>query len=319
MGVRFNPMRALHGTRVSETKRGVDLEAVRLAELISHHAHHDGTFNTMIPGLYLNRYSCTDTPPAVHAIDSPFVGIAVQGEKEMTVGNEVYRYGGARIFIAPVALPVTMQTTHAGDLEPFLGIGLMLDAQKIAELVLKVYPQGLPKVSQRKPGYLVDADLGFLHCLTRLLECLSDAGDVELLAPLVMDEILIRLLRSPIGDKVGEMGITNSSVNRVAQAISWLRDNFSQPIKVAELAELVHMSVSSFSEHFKSVTSMSPMRYQKALRLHKARELMLSKDMDATQACRMVGYVSDSQFSRDYRHLFGNPPQRDIARLRQQA
>jgi len=127
---------------------------------------------------------------------------------------------------------------------------------------------------------------------------------------------LIRLLRSPIGLRVAQMGFAESSVRRVAKAISWLRANFSQPMKVEHLAELVHMSISSFHEHFKSVTSMSPLHYQKVLRLQEARRLMLSAMMDAGTAGQRVGYLSASQFSREYRRFFGSAPTKDIARLR---
>ena len=138
----------------------------------------------------------------------------------------------------------------------------------------------------------------------------------ELLAPLVIDELLIRLLRSPIGVRVAQMGFDESSVHRIAKAISWLRNNFSLPMKVDELAELVHMSVSSFHEHFKSITCMSPLRYQKMLRLQEARRLMLSAMMDARTVSQRVGYASASQFSREYSRLFGSAPTKDITRLR---
>lgn len=149
------------------------------------------------------------------------------------------------------------------------------------------------------------------------MECLAQPGDVELLALIVIDEILIRLLRSRIGPRVAQMGFAESSVHRIAKAISWLRSNYAQPMKVEELAEMVNMSVSSFHEHFKSVTSMSPLQYQKVLRLQEARRLMLSAMMDASAACQQVGYLSASQFSREYSRFFGSAPTRDIARLRQ--
>jgi transcriptional regulator GlxA family with amidase domain len=165
---------------------------------------------------------------------------------------------------------------------------------------------------------MADSNSSIINAVARLVECLQNPVDAEMLAPLVVDEILIRILRSPIGAQVVEMGFAESDVQRVAKGIAWLQGNFSQQMKVAELAELVHMSASSFHVHFKSVTSMSPLQYQKALRLHEARRLMLASPMDATTACRLVGYVSDSQFSRDYSRFFGSPPSRDIARLRQQ-
>ncbi|HME42759.1 MAG TPA: AraC family transcriptional regulator, partial [Syntrophorhabdales bacterium] len=134
----------------------------------------------------------------------------------------------------------------------------------------------------------------------------------------VIDEILIRVLRSPIGVRVAQIGLADSGVHGVAKAVSWLRDNFSQPMKVEELAELAHMSISSFHQHFKSVTSMSPLQYQKVVRLQEARRLMLSAMMDANAASRQVGYLSASQFSREYGRFFGSAPTRDIARLREQ-
>jgi len=147
---------------------------------------------------------------------------------------------------------------------------------------------------------------------------MADAGDAELLAPLVIDEILIRLLRSPMGGRIAQIGQEESSVSRVAQAVQWLRANFSEPMNVEALADSVHMSVSSFHQHFKAVTSMSPLQFQKSLRLQEARRLMVATMMDAGTASRQVGYLSASQFSREYGRFFGNAPTRDIARLRDQ-
>jgi AraC-like DNA-binding protein len=177
---------------------------------------------------------------------------------------------------------------------------------------------GCAPVQERSAVYITPVDASIVNAATRLMECLAHPGDAELLAPLVMDEILIRLLRSPIGVRVAQMGFAESSVHRVAKAISWLRANFSQPTKVEDLAGLVHMSVSSFHEHFKFVTSMSPLHYQKVLRLQEARRLMLSTIVDAGTASQRVGYLSASQFSREYSRFFGNAPTKDIARLRQE-
>ncbi|HUX49165.1 MAG TPA: helix-turn-helix domain-containing protein, partial [Spirochaetia bacterium] len=152
---------------------------------------------------------------------------------------------------------------------------------------------------------------------TRLLELMSHPSDAELLAPLVIDEILIRLLRSPVGLRVAQVGIVDSGVQGIAKAISWLRSNFSQPVKIEQLAELANMSDSTFHQHFKAITSMSPLQYQKTLRLQEARRLMLSTIMDAGNASRQVGYLSASQFSREYGRFFGSAPTADIARLRE--
>ena len=254
----------------------------------------------------------------MHALSVSSLCIVPQGAKTVIVGDEVYEYDASRMIVFSVALPVAAQVTRASQSEPYLSLRLDLDPHKIAELVLKVFPHGLPPDQERSAVYLTAADASIVSAATRLMECLGQPGDAELLAPLVMDEILIRLLRSPIGVRVAQMGFAESSVQRVAKAISWLRDNFSQPMKVEDLAEMVHMSVSSFHEHFKSVTSMSPLYYQKVLRLQEARRLMLSTMMDAGIASQRVGYLSASQFSREYSRFYGSAPTKDIARLRQE-
>jgi AraC-like DNA-binding protein len=291
-------------------------DTAKLSRLLAAYAPHDGSFELRIPGVHASRFSRSNTG-CFHALRLPSLCIVAQGAKTTIVGQEVYEYDASRMIVFSVALPVASQITQASHSEPYLAFKLDLDPHKIAELVLKVYPQGLPPVQERSAVYITSADASMVNAATRLVECLGQPGDAELLAPLVLDEILIRLLRSPVGVRVAQMGFAESSVHRVAKAISWLRDNFSQPMKVEDLAGLVHMSVSSFHEHFKSVTSMSPLHYQKVLRLQEARRLMLSTMMDGDTASQRVGYVSASQFSREYSRFFGNAPTRDIARLRQ--
>ena len=288
----------------------------KLARCIAAYAPHDGSFDLRISGLTASRSSRINTECA-HALRLPSLCIIAQGAKTVIVGEEVYEYDASRMLVFSVALPVAAQVTQASYSEPYLALRLDLDPHKIAELVLKVYPRGVPPVEERSGVYVTPVDVSIVNAATRLMGCLAQPGDVELLAPLVVDEILIRLLRSPLGVRVAQMGFAESSVERVAKAISWLRANFSQPMKVEELAELVHMSASSFHEHFKSVTSMSPLQYQKVLRLQEARRLMLSAMMDAGSASQHVGYLSASQFSREYSRFFGSAPTKDIARLRQ--
>jgi transcriptional regulator GlxA family with amidase domain len=234
------------------------------------------------------------------------------------LGQEVYAYEPARMVVFSVDLPVAAQVTRASHAEPYLCFKLDLDPHKIAELVLKVYPHGVPQVQEKRAVYVGQANAGIVNAATRLIELMAQAGDAELLAPLVIDEILIRLLRSPVGVRVAHIGLTDSSMHRVAKAVAWLRANFSQPMNVEELAALVGMSVSSFHQHFKAVTSMSPVQYQKVLRLQEARRLMVSTMIDVGTTSRQVGYLSASQFSRDYSRCFGSAPIRDIARLREQ-
>ncbi|HTZ72413.1 MAG TPA: AraC family transcriptional regulator [Candidatus Aquilonibacter sp.] len=290
----------------------------KLARLIGAYAPHDGSFKLRIPGLYAIRFSRINRE-CVHALRLPSLCIAAQGAKSVIVGQQVYEYDASRMIVFSVALPVAAQITQASASEPYLALKLDLDPRKIAELVLKVYPRGLPPIEERSAVYVLPTDDTIFDAATRLMECLARPGDAELLGPLVTDEILIRLLRSRIGVRVAQMGFAESCVQRVGKAISWLRDNYSQPMKVEELAGLVHMSISSFHEHFKSVTSMSPLHYQKVLRLQEARRLMLSAMMDAGSASQRVGYLSASQFSREYSRFFGNAPTKDIARLRSES
>jgi len=292
-----------------------EADTSKLARLIAAYAPHDGVFELSIPGLHASRASRINKE-CVHALRLPCLSIIAQGAKTVIVGQETYEYDPSRMLVYSVALPVAAQVTQASHAEPYLALRLDLEPHKIAELVLKVYPQGLPPIQERSAVYITPVDASIVNCATRLMECLAQPGDMELLAPLVVDEILIRLLRSRIGVRVAQMGFAESSVHRLAKAISWLRANFSQPMKVEELAELVHMSVSSFHEHFRSVTSMSPLHYQKVLRLQEARRLMLSAMMDASAASQQVGYLSASQFSREYSRFFGSAPSKDIARLR---
>ena len=292
-------------------------DVTKLARLIRAYAPHDGVFDLRISGLHASRYSQIHMD-CVHAIQVPSLCIIAQGAKTIIVGQEVYEYDAARMLVFSVALPVAAQITQASHSEPYLALRLDLDPHKIAELVLKVYPHGLPPIQERRGVCVNPVDVNIINAATRLVECLAQPGDAELLAPLVVDEILIRLLRSPLGVRVAQMGLAESSLHRVAKAISWLRANFAQPMRVEDLARLVHMSVSSFREHFKSVTSMSPLHYQKVLRLQEARRLMLSNMRDASTASRLVGYLSASQFSRDYGRLFGSAPTKDVARLRQE-
>jgi len=303
--------------RPEKTPETVDRDTSSLARLLAAYAPHDGSFELRISGVHASRFSHANKE-CVHALRIASLCIIAQGAKSVIVGDEVYEYDASRMIVFSVALPVASQVTRASHSAPYLSLKLDLDAGRIAELVLKVYPNGLPPAQERSAVYTTPVDVSIINAATRLMECLAKPGDAELVAPLVIDEILIRLLRSPIGVRVAQMGFAESSVRRVAKAIAWLRGNFSQPMKVEELAELVNMSLSSFHEHFKSVTSMSPLHYQKVLRLQEARRLMLSTMVDAATASLRVGYLSASQFSREYSRFFGSAPTRDIARLRQE-
>ncbi len=307
----------LHPLRADIGMRSNEPDLVRLVDLIRTYTPHDGSFELSIPGVHVARESRTNTE-LVHAVAKPSLCIIAQGAKSVMLGQEVYEYDASRMLIFSVDLPVTGMVTRASHSEPYLSFRLDIDQHKVAELVLKVFPHGLPRARESRAVCITLADFSIINAVTRLIELMAQPEDAELLAPLVIDEILIRLLRSPVGARVAQLGLADSGVQGIAKAVSWLRANFSEPMKVEELAELAHMSVSSFHQHFKSVTSMSPLQYQKVLRLHEARRLMLSTMIDAGTASWNVGYQSASQFSREYGRFFGNAPTKDIARLREQ-
>jgi AraC-like DNA-binding protein len=289
----------------------------RLAGLISACALHDGSFPLCIPGTWAIRYS-RKSVEVVHAVQRPALCIVAQGGKSVMLGPEVYEYKPPRMLVYSLDLPIAAQITRASEVEPYLCFMLELDPRRIAELTMKVYPDGPPAIEQGRGLYVGQANAGILNAATRLMELTVQRRDVELLAPLVVDEILIRLLSSPVGGRVAQIGHAESNLYKVAKAIAWVQANFAAHMKVEQLAESVHMSVSSFHHYFKAATSMSPLQYQKALRLQQARRLMLSKTIDAGTTSRRVGYESVSQFSREYARFFGTAPMRDIVRLRKQ-
>ncbi len=299
------------------TQRLLQAKMTRLAHLLYTYAPQDGVLNLPISGLSIIRYSGTEMncPKTFYL---PSLSIITQGASSITIGHETYQLDKSQMIMNPITLPISIQTMKVTKSEPLLIIKLDLNPERISEIVPKIYPHGLPQMKPWHAEHVMNADISIIDAMIRLLDCLQKPVDAELIVPLIIDEILIRLLRSSPGVHVAAMGFTDSGVHQVSEAIAWLRNNFSQSVKVSDLAKLTHMSVSSFYNHFKAVTSMSPTQYQKALRLHEARHLMLSKHMDATTASRMTGYVSNSQFSRDYSSFYGAPPRKYIDRLHQQ-
>jgi len=289
----------------------------RLANLLARHAPHDGVFPLRLPGVYaLRRARLTSQP--VHVTLEPSLCIVAQGAKVVMLGSEVLEYDPARMLVFAVDLPVAGQVTRASQRDPFLGFKLDLDPARVAELAARVFPNGVPKPPDDRGLYVGRATDAIIDAVTRLLDLMGRAEDADLLGPLVVDEILIRLLRTPIGIRVAQIGAPKSGVQRVAEAVSFIRTHFAQPVTVEEMAASAHMSASSFHQRFKAVTSMSPLQFQKVLRLNEARRLMLFERMDASDACQRVGYLSASQFTREYGRFFGSAPTRDVARLREE-
>lgn len=291
-------------------------ELSTLARLISAHTPYDGAFELRVPGVYAIKVAQLSAK-ATHTIPRPSMCIVAQGAKSVMVGDDVYTYEGGQVAVYSIDIPVAAQVTRASHAEPYLVLRIDLDPERITELAAKVFPHGVPQPKEIRALYVGDAGPHILDAATRLMELMSKPADAELIAPLVIDEILIRMLRSPMGSRIAQMGQADSSLRRVASAVTWLRENYDQPVEIEELAKLVNMSVSTFHRQFRAVTSMSPLQFQKTLRLQEARRLMLTSMLDAGTAARRVGYVSASQFSREYGRFFGNAPTKDIHRLRE--
>jgi AraC-like DNA-binding protein len=289
----------------------------RLAHLLAAYTPHDGAFELRLPGAFAVRLSRMSTEP-MYATVGPALCVVAQGAKVVMLGREVFEYDPARMLVFAVDLPVSGQVIRASGTSPYLCFVLKLDPARVAELASRVFPRGVPRAADDRGLYVGQATDRIVEAITRLLELVAQPADAELLAPLAVDEILIRLLRTPIGSRVAQIGRPKSGVQRIAEAVTWIRAHFAQPVTVEEMAASIHMSASSFHERFKAVTSLSPLQYQKVLRLHEARRLMLFQDMDASEACRRVGYLSPSQFTREYGRFFGNAPTRDIDRLREE-
>jgi AraC-like DNA-binding protein len=287
-----------------------------LAKLIAALAPYDGTVELRVPGVRAARVSRTNQEP-IHYVQRSTLCIVAQGAKIVMIGGDTYGYEAGQMAVYSMDLPMAGRVTRASHAEPYLLLMLDLDAGKIAELAPKVFPHGVPQPRDTRSLYVGEADAYIVDAATRLLELTAQPADAELLAPLVRDEILIRLLRGPLGSRVVQIGQAGSSVQRIAGAVSRLRANFDQTVSIEELATLVNMSVTSFHRQFKAVTGMSPLQYQKTLRLQEARRLMLATMIDAGRAGRRVGYGSASQFSREYNRFFGSAPAKDINRLRE--
>jgi len=289
----------------------------RLANLVARYAPHDGAFPLRLPGTFVVRRSHMTTEP-MYATMRPAVCIVAQGAKVVMVGRDVVEYDPAHVLVLAVDLPISSQVIRASRKEPYLGFILDLDPARVAELTTRVFPHGVRKPSDVRGLYVGHSTDGLVDAVTRLLDLMADPEEAEMLGPLVVDEIVIRLLRTAVGPRVAQIGQPKSGVQRIGEAVCWIRAHFAQPITVDEMAASVHMSASSFHERFKAVTSLSPLQYQKVLRLHEARRLMLFQKMDASDASHRVGYLSPSQFSREYARFFGSAPTKDIARVREE-
>lgn len=273
---------------------------------------------TAVPGLTLYRHDEPTEP--MNCMVGPSIALTVQGAKHALLGGRAYSYHSGRFLLAALNLPVVLQAVEAHPDRPYLSLVLELDVRSIAELVIQAEPPALAGQASLMPGLLLgETTEKFLELFLRLVELLDDPAAIPVLAPLMCKEIFYRLLMSEQGAQLWQMASVGSHNQRIGRAIEWLKQNFAQPLRIEVLAAHVQMSPSRFHRYFRALTAMSPLQFQKWLRLNEARKLMLAEGIDASSASFQVGYESPSQFSREYGRLFGAPPKRDVQDLRQKA
>ena len=262
------------------------------------------------------RLVANDGPTqSMSSIYDPVFAVVAQGVKRTVLGEQIYEYGAGDYLVVSVELPVTGRVLRATPQHPFLAFGLMLDPAAIASLLLETAATGSGALAPAGIGISpLDADL--LDPVVRLLRLIDRPQDVAVLAPMLEREILWRLLNGAQGHMVRQIGLADSRLTQVGRAIRWIRAHYAEQLRIEEVAGIAAMSASSFHRHFRAVTAMSPLQYQKQVRLQRARTLLLADAESAATVAQAVGYDSPSQFSREYSRLFGAPPARDAARLR---
>lgn len=303
------------------TKAADTLEPLRalMAETIARRTVGQTDCATQLPGLTFFRRE-TPMPPSICLVE-PSIVLVVQGAKQMLVGGEAYPYGIHRFLITSLDLPANSEVTAASPEQPCLGLVLKLDLRTMAELIAQ---GGLSRPAEHGSDRGLGIGLGavtaaLLDPVKRLLDLLDEPSALQVLGPLVEREIHYRLLMSEQAARLWHIASVGSQGHRVARAIDWLKMNYAATLRIEELAAHVQMSTSSLHHYFRRLTAMSPLQYQKWLRLNEARRLMLNESRDAASAAFEVGYESPSQFSREYARLFGAPPKRDIEGLRRMA
>ncbi|MBM0234263.1 AraC family transcriptional regulator [Micromonospora sp. STR1_7] len=285
-----------------------------LRDMLERHVRLDLT--TAVEGVRVCQID--HSAPPVSSMSGKVLAVIARGGKRLALGDQVYEYGPGQYLVASVDLPVTGHVINATPGSPTLGFGMTLDPATIAELLLHAGPGDLPRSpSTARPGIVVsDAPDDLLDAIVRLLRLLDRPQDRRTLAPLFKREILWRLMTGEQGDVVRQIGLADSSLSHIARAIQWIRENYTRPFRVDEVAQRSGMSVSAFHRNFQAVTAMSPIQFQKHIRLQTARLLLANSPNEITRVAHRVGYDSPSQFSREYRRLFGAPPSIDALRIR---
>ena len=284
-----------------------------LTARVERSAQGEGIHATAWPALSLFRANSVGVPTC--AMYGPGLGLALQGAKQILLGQQTFIHEPASYMVNAVDVPVSSQIVRASGEEPCLCLTFRLDLQRVRELLPEVQVQRTAMASA--PGLSMSPlDGGLLEALLRLMRALDTPRDLAVLGPMIERELLYRLLTGEQGALLAQIATSGSQGHQVSRAIDWLRSHFDEPLRIDELAMRVNMSASSLHHHFRAITAMSPLQYQKQLRLHEARRLLLVDQCDVATAAHRVGYESPSQFSREYSRQFGAPPLRDVARLR---
>jgi len=284
-----------------------------LAERIAQALPEDGTLDVS-PDFRLARSSRPTAP--VHAVYEPAFCFVAQGSKQALLGEEVFRYDPGHYLIFTVDLPLVFQVEEASKERPYLGFRLNLDPSLVASVMMESGIEIKKGDASAKALDVGPTDANLLDAVVRLVRLLDSPFEVKVLAPLITREIVFRLLMGGQKARLGHLLALARDAGRISKAIEHLRENFDRQLKMDNIARELGMSLSGFHHHFKSVTAMSPLQFQKQIRLQEARRLMLGEDLDAASAGFRVGYDDPAYFSRDYKKLFGAPPQRDIIKLR---
>ena len=285
-----------------------------LTERIAQTIRDDGRIEPL-KGLHFNRTSSPAEP--CHAVSVPAFCVIAQGSKELFLGDDRYQYDPMHYLLATIELPIVSQILEASKAKPYLSLRLDLDSTLIGSVMVE---SGYPSLQSRTNVKAIDVsslDGSLLDAVVRLVRLLDAPAEAPVLMPLVTREIIYRLLIGAQGNRLRQIAVLGGYTHHIARAIDRLRKDFNQPLRIETIARELGMSVSGFHHHFKAVTAMSPLQFQKQLRLQEARRLMLGEDLDAASAAYQVGYDDASHFNREYKRLFGTPPMRDVERLRE--
>jgi AraC-like DNA-binding protein len=285
-----------------------------LARRIAEQAPSPGEHATAIPGLLLFRR--TKPTACYRAAYEPSLTVFVQGRKRINLGGTEYICSAGQFLLSSIDVPVESQIVEASEGAPLLSMLLRLEMPMVREILSRDdLPE--PEISSERRGVAVgEASAGLLRACNRLVELLVTREDISFLNPLIQREIIYRILRTAQGSQLRSIATTGDLGNRTAKAIAWLKTNYAKPLHMDELSEIARMGISTLHHQFRALTSMSPLQYQKQLRLQTARQRMLMDGIDASSVAYEVGYESVSQFSREYSRFFGSPPMRDIRALR---